>query len=154
MAVSITAWKSTIIPTQGPSRSRGIHRVEFDFTQAAADNDCDLGDLTLATSAFWTSAVAHATTGTQATALLNELTALYPLASEVLFRSSILETTKVRVVGATSGATEFSATKDGTTAIPSLTFHAASAPTALTVVLDFNLLEGKYWLAPKSFGTI
>ena len=154
MAVSITAWKSTIIPSQGPSRSRGIQRVEFDFTQAAADNDCDLGDVTLSTSAFWTSAVAHATTGTSATALLAELTALYSLASEVMFRSSVLETAYVRVVGATGGATQYSATKDATTAIPSLTFHAASAPTAVTVVIDFNLLEGKYWLAPKSFGTI
>jgi hypothetical protein len=154
MAVAITAWKSTIIPVSGPSRSRGIQRVEFDVTQAAADNDSDFGDLTLATSAFWTSAVAHATYGDTAIALRAHLFEAYPLASEVLIRSAVLESAYVRVTPATAGATEFVAALDATTHIPSLTYHAASAPTAVTYVLDFNLLEGKYYLAPKSFGTI
>jgi hypothetical protein len=154
MAVAVKAWKSTIIPTQGPSRSRGIQRVEFDVTQAAADNDSDFGDLTLATSAFWTSAEAHATYGATAIALRAHLEQLYPMASEVLIRSAVLESAFVRVVGATGAATQFASTPNATTGIPDVTYHAASAPTAVTYVLDFNLLEGKYYLAPKSFGTI
>jgi hypothetical protein len=152
MAVAITAWKSTIIPSQGPSRSRGIQRFEIDVTQAAADNDCDIGDLTA--GAFWTSAEAHATYGTQATALKTELAAVYPLASEVLLRSAVLDSAYVRVVGATAAATQYGVTIDAHSAIPIIAFHAASAPTAITLVFDFNLLEGKYHLTPKSYGTI
>jgi len=152
MAVAITAWKSTIIPTQGPSRSRGIHRVEIDVTQAAADTDFDIGDL--AAGAFGGSAEAQATYGTQATALKTELAAMYPLTSEVLLRSAVLESSYVRVAGAPAAATQYQVSINAASDIPEIAFNAASAPLAITIVLDFNLLEGKYHLSPKSFGTI
>jgi hypothetical protein len=125
---------------------------EADITQAAADVDVDFGDLTA--GAFWTSAEADATYGARATALKAELTKAYPLASEVLMRSAVLESAYTRVVGAPAAATQYGVTINATSKIPEIAFNAGAAPTAITLIIEFNLADGAYPLAPVSSGTI
>lgn len=151
MAYAVTAWKSSIIPCDGPSRQRGVQRVEMRITGLAADTDCDIGDL--AAGAFWTAAEANATYGTTATKLKTHLSAVYPKASEVLYKSSQLDTAFIRVAAGPAGA-QYVAAKNGTSGIPEFTFVAASGPTSLYLTLEFPLLDEEYPETPEMYGTI
>jgi hypothetical protein len=146
MAFAIAAWKSQIIPAEGPSRGRGVQRVEIDITQANTDTDADIGDLT---GTLWTAA-GSSTNGAPLKALL---TALYPLASDVMWKSALFDSTHIRVAATPSGA-QFTTAVNSTTKIPEFTFVSGSAPTAWTLVLEFSILEGNYPKTPESYGTI
>jgi len=144
MAFAIAAWKSQIIPAEGPSRGRGVQRVEIDITQANTDVDADLGDLS---GTFW-GAVGSSTKGVPLKALF---TTLYQKASEVTWKSGVLGS---RVHAAAASGTAYAVALNSTTKIPEFTFDSGSAPTAWTIVLEFSLLEKQYPEAPESYGTI
>ena len=152
MAIAITAWKSYAVPIDQPTVQRfDTQKVVMTVTGAAADNDYDIGDL--AAGAFWTSAEAHATHGAKATALKAYLGSVYPKSLFSVLTSPVLtQAGYVRVAGATGGATEYQVLTNATSKIPEILFHAASAPTAITIELEFNLKTGEWPVAPATYG--
>jgi hypothetical protein len=152
MAHSVPAWKTYPVASGGTTR-RWKQVTIFSVTGAAADNDWDFGDG--ATGAFFTSAIADGTHGAKATALAAHLAALTAKTAHNDFRCSAVDLgLYVKVAGATGGATEYKPTLDGTSKMPELLFHAASAPTAAVIVMETELLDAATPIAAVSYGTI
>lgn len=153
MAQAVTAWKAYGTPIDQPTVQRfDVQKVVLTLTGAAADNDYDIGDL--AAGAFWVSAEAHATHGAKATALKAYLASLYPKSLySITVSPQLTQAGFVRVAGATGGATEYQVLTNATSKISEILFHAASAPTALTIELSFNLKTGEWPLAPATYGS-
>jgi hypothetical protein len=150
MAWAIPAWKTFPIASGGTTR-RWVQRTIISVTATAADVDWDIGDG--AAGAMFTSAIADGTHGAKATALAAHLAALTAKQAHVECRTGGLQAF-IRVVGATAGATEYNLTYDAASKMPELTFHAASGPTALVLVIDVDLLDAAKPVEPVSYGTI
>lgn len=154
MAFAVTSWKSYAIPTDQPTIQRfAAQKVVFTVTAAATDVAWAMGNL--AAGDFWADAavgaINDATHGEKAVALRAYLQSLYPRAQFVKITSPELDTARVRAVAAGDGV--YAAANDATTKIPSLTFHTAQSPTALTVELEFVLKTSEWPQAPATFGT-
>lgn len=150
MAVAITAYKAYGNPIDQGIVKRFEYTIQMNITNAAADNDADVGDTG---GAFWTSAIAHATYGDYATNLLAILKDVQAKASDGDFSCEVLKTGYVRVAGATSGATEYQVAAF-TNHVPEILFHASSAPTAWNLKLKFLLNEGEWPVKDAKEGTI
>lgn len=151
MALAIVSACGYALDVSQAAEHKGEYVLVLSVTGAATDVTHDLDDLS---GTFWTSALAHATYGENATIVTNKITELTSNVIDSEFFSRVLNIGYVRVAGATGGATEYQVDGFGATNLmPSIKFHAASAPTAYVMSIRFKLGSGKYLPASFNVGT-
>lgn len=152
MAWAIPAWKSYPIQSAcpGTGNRRWTQKVVISITAAATDVDWDFGDG--ASGTLFTSAIADGTHGAKATALAAHLAALtakssgFPVVSGLIISGSYIR-------GLAAAGSTYTLAR-GTSLAPDIVFNAADAPTAETLVLEYDLLEAATPIDAVSYGTI
>ncbi len=140
MTFALVGFRAAGARREGAQPCHGDQIVELKITAAATDVAYDFATTG---GTFWTAAVADATYGglaTQARAfLLNRVAGV--VAEYLGACSEVLDTVYTRVAGAPGAATEYRVTVSYH--MPSLAFNAAGGPTAITVRLQWRLVDGQ-----------
>ena len=136
MAFAITKFQSYAANVSDTGRKRCVQKAVFDITAANSDVSWDFGTLT---GTLWTSAVANATYGDLATAALAALTVIGANA-KVFDRVGGTIATSYNKAAAASVADLYTMTISN--GLPIITFDTASAPTAATVIFQWEMNDG------------
>lgn len=127
MARVITSYKAYGIDISEPITTRAHQVLVLNWTQAAGDVAMDLANTS---GTFWSEADNDAT-GLAAKQTLAQI--ISKQEARVCWTAPAIQDPYVQVAGAPAGATEYQITT--TSVVPSLAFFAASAPTAVQLVL-------------------
>jgi hypothetical protein len=134
MAVTITSYKAYGLYIDEPVTTRAHQVFNMLISEAATDVTMDLA-ATVAGSlgTFWTSAILS-TNGPAALLALQQIQS--KLESRICWTAPEIQDPKIQSVGApASGAYQITTTS----AVPSIVFHAAEAPTSVTLNMVFVL---------------
>lgn len=138
MAFALTSFQARSLDIQSTSKKRGVQQIVMGITGTTADVALDISN---SAGTFWTAAQANATFGTLATkalailvALQSQVTALKDIKSEKLIA-------RVRVA-TLSAAGQYTVTI--TSHLPSIAFNAADGETAISLLLEFEMVDGQF----------
>jgi hypothetical protein len=136
MALALTTFRAQSISLAGPSRKRGLQRLVFDFTAAAADVTIDLGNFA---GTFWTAISGADQRGKDILALVKTITAnaagLHLVESEQLIK---------RVQIATPAANGQFTVATITNHLPNITVFAGDGEASWSITVELSLKDGIY----------
>lgn len=138
MAFALTSFQCRSLDIQSTAKKRGIQQVIMGITGTTADVALDISN---SAGTFWVAALANTTYGALAasalailTSLQSQVTALKDVKSEKLLA-------RLHVASLTGSAQYTLAI---TTHLPSIAFNAADGETAISLLLEFEMVDGQF----------
>ena len=140
MTFALTKAEFRSVAHQNPSLKRGIQEVLLTITAANTDTALDVGN---ASGTFWTAAVADATYGSMASAILAQIQAIVSAGGSLRrWECPQLQAGAYAQVKSSPGANQYSTTLD--TYGVDITLHSGDAPTSYSLYLVYELAAGQF----------